>query len=447
MKRFAIWFVVFSGLALGSSLDFRAGVAKIDITPEGPIWLSGYAARTSPSKGVARRIFARALAIESKKGGRLVLVSTDLIGLPMTVTDQVSARLQKDLGLDRSQLVFNSSHTHTGPMLNRNLAIMEPDDEGERERIRQYTQQVASHLEEAVRQAMAKLQPARLAFGAGQVGFAINRREFRQEQVVLGENPKGPVDHRVPVMRVENENGQIIGLLFGYACHNTTLTAEFYEISGDYAGEAAATLEAEFPGATALFFELCAGDQNPHPRSRAELIITHGNALAAEVARVARTSVEPVQGRIRASYRIIQLPFAPHTREQFVEEARSSDKFRVRRARAMLAKYDDRTVPRSLNYPVQVIRFDRGFTLIALAGEVVVDYALWSYRTFPQEKLMVAGYSNDVPCYIPSVRILREGGYEAETSMIYYGQPGRFSEEVEGRIQEAVAAGMKRARR
>ena len=88
-----------------------------------------------------------------------------------------------------------------------------------------------------------------------------------------------------------------------------------------------------------------------------------------------------------------------------------------------------------------------GFTLVALAGGVVVDYALWAYAKFPAERLMVAGYSNDVPCYIPNVRILREGGYEAETSMIYYGQPGRFTEEGESRIQDAIVEGMARVRR
>ncbi len=130
-----------------------------------------------------------------------------------------------------------------------------------------------------------------------------------------------------------------------------------------------------------------------------------------------------------------------------MEEAKSEDKFRARRAQGMLAKYDAREEPRSLSYPVHIVRFDQGFTLIALGGEVVVDYALWSYAKFPTERLMVAGYSNDVPCYIPSVRILREGGYEAETSMIYYGQPGRFTEEVEPRIQDAIAEGIARVRK
>jgi hypothetical protein len=321
---------------------------------------------------------------------------------------------------------------------------MEPDDEAERKKIEDYTRQLGEKLELVVAMALGDLQPASFSFGVGKTGFAMNRREQTEKGVRIGVNPAGPVDHRVPVLRVMLPSGKVRAVLFGYACHNTTLTAEFYDISGDYAGEAAAELESGFPGSVALFFEMCAGDQNPNPRSKVELAAAHGKALAGEVARVVRGEMGPVTGQVKGAYQLIDLPFAPHTREQFEKEAAETDKFRVRRAKGMLALYDERREPRKLQYPVQAIRFEKGFTMIALAGEVVVDYALWAYKEFPNEPLMVAGYSNDVPCYIPSARILREGGYEAVDSMIYYGQPGPFTEEVEPRIQHAVRGAMKR---
>lgn len=440
---------IYFGLVLTAGLyaqEYRAGAAKIDITPGAPMWLSGYASRTKPFSGVRRNLYARALFIEDRGGRRAVFVSTDLIGLPRQVTDLAAARLQASLQLDRAGIVFNSSHTHTGPMLSGNLEVMAPDDPAERARIEAYTRRVVDLLVQAVESAYQKREPSRLFFDYGRAGFAMNRREMKPGGVAIGVNRDGPVDHRVPVLKAVSKQGKTIALLFGYACHNTTLTGEFYEVSGDYAGEAAAAIEEDLAPAPALFFELCAGDQNPYPRSDASLIATHGKTLAAAALQVAHGRMPEVRGPVKSSYRTIPLPFAPHSREQFEEEVKSADRFRVLRARAMLARYDDRTVPRSLSYPVQVIRFAKGFTLVALAGEVVVDYALWCYREFPQERLMVAGYSNDVPCYIPNVRILREGGYEAETSMIYYGQPGRLSEEVEERIQEAIRAGIRRTR-
>jgi hypothetical protein len=425
----------------------RAGAARIDITPEGPVWMSGYAARNKPSEGVLMPLWAKALALEDARGNRAVIVTTDLIGLPMELTDLVAARAMEKYKLDRASLVFNASHTHTGPVVRGNLSVMESQQPPHREALAAYRQTLQQKLLDVIGAALADLAPAELAFAYGEARFGVNRRQFTPAGVVIGVNPDGPVDPRVPVLRVTSPSGKVRALLFGYACHNTTLTAEFYQLSGDYAGFAQAELEKEFPGAVALFVQLCGGDQNPNPRSKLEYAEQHGRTLAAEVARVARTAMSPAGGRIRAAYQLAALPFAPHTREQFEQELKDANVFRQRRARLMLQLYDERREPRQLRYPVQAVRLERGFTLIALGGEVVVDYALWAYRTWPQERLMVAGYSNDVACYIPSARILREGGYEAVDSMIYYGQPGPFTEEVEARIQDAVRQVMKRVGR
>jgi hypothetical protein len=427
--------------------SIRAGAARIDITPEGPVWMSGYAARNKPSEGVLMPLWAKALALEDARGNRAVIVTTDLIGLPMELTDLVAARAMEKYKLDRASLVFNASHTHTGPVVRGNLSVMESQQPPHREALAAYRQTLQQKLLDVIGAALADLAPAELAFAYGEARFGVNRRQFTPTGVVIGVNPDGPVDPRVPVLRVTSPSGKVRALLFGYACHNTTLTAEFYQLSGDYAGFAQAELEKEFPGAVALFVQLCGGDQNPNPRSKLEYAEQHGRTLAAEVARVARTAMSPAGGRIRAAYQLAALPFAPHTREQFEQELKDANVFRQRRARLMLQLYDERREPRQLRYPVQAVRLERGFTLIALGGEVVVDYALWAYRTWPQERLMVAGYSNDVACYIPSARILREGGYEAVDSMIYYGQPGPFTEEVEARIQDAVRQVMKRVGR
>ncbi|MGH9674974.1 MAG: neutral/alkaline non-lysosomal ceramidase N-terminal domain-containing protein, partial [Bryobacteraceae bacterium] len=111
-------------LALLAAADFKAGVARADITPKVSIWMSGYAARTKPSEGVLQPLAAKALAIEDNRRGRLVIVTTDLIGLPRIVTDEVSARAQKQWGLDRARILYNSSHTHTGPVVRANLTTM-----------------------------------------------------------------------------------------------------------------------------------------------------------------------------------------------------------------------------------------------------------------------------------------------------------------------------------
>ncbi|MBI3696299.1 MAG: hypothetical protein HY238_15865, partial [Acidobacteria bacterium] len=234
---------------------------------------------------------------------------------------------------------------------------------------------------------------------------------------------------------------------FGYACHNTTLGGDFYKVAGDYAGFAQLAVEKAHPGATALFVMLCGADQNPNPRGKLEMAEQHGAALAAEVGRVLAGRLERVRGNLRAVFQTVDLNFAPHSRETFEARLSESNPWRVRHAKAMLRAYDERRPIRNYPYPVQAVAFGRDFTLLALGGEVVVDYALRVKKEYGAKKILVAGYSNDVMSYIPSLRVLKEGGYEAADSMIYYGQPGPYDEEVEDRIFTTIRQVMKRAGR
>ena len=86
----------------------------------------------------------------------------------------------------------------------------------------------------------------------------------------------------------------------------------------------------------------------------------------------------------------------------------------------------------------QAVRFGNDLTILALSGEVVVDYSLKTKKEFAGENLFVAGYCNEVTCYIPSKRVLQEGGYEADESMLYYGLPGPFADDVEERIFKTI---------
>jgi neutral ceramidase len=418
--------------------DFQAGVARVKITPPQPFWMSGYAARTHPSEGVYQDLWAKALALRDGEGHRAVLVTTDLIGLPRAISDEVAARVEARFGVERRALVLGSSHTHCGPAVRKNLAVLYDFDEEDRRRVDAYGDELVDRLVEVVGKALEDLAPASLSVGHGAVGFAVNRREPTPEGVKIGVNPGGPVDHDVPVLKVTAKDGPLKAVLFGYACHNTTLGGDFYQMGGDYAGFAQAELERAHPGATALFMMLCGGDQNPNPRGTLDLARQHGQALATEVGRVLGTALLPVRPPIRTALEVVPLDFAPHTRAAFVEESANPDKFRQRRARLMLAAYDEDRPVRQTPYPVQAIRLGADLTLLALGGEPVVDYALRVKRELAGENLIVAGYSNDVMCYIPSRRVQQEGGYEAVDNMIYYGQPGPFAESVEETIFAAV---------
>ncbi len=436
MKKLLFVWVMLGSAAWGA--DFKAGVARRDITPALPIWMSGYAARTKPAEGVVVPLWAKALAIEDGRGSRAVIVTTDVIGLPHEISDVVASRVYKQYGINRSRLLLSSSHTHSGPVIWPGIRVMfnfSPEDYRLAEL---YAQKLTDDLVRVVGEAVDDLSPAQLSVGHGKAGFAVNRRQTADGKVRIGVNPQGPVDPDVPVLRVTGPDGKLRALLFGYACHNTTLGGDFYRISGDYAGFAQIELEKLHPGATAMFMILCGADQNPNPRGTLEHAMNYGKALAEAVEGALAGRLRPVKPPLRADYTEINLEFAPHTRATFEEEAKNPDPFRQRRARLMLKAYDEGKPERSIAYPIQGLRFNKDFTLVALGGEVVVDYALRLKKEYPRENLIVAGYSNDVMCYIPSLRILKEGGYEPVESMIYYGHPGPFNANVEETVIGAV---------
>ena len=421
----------------------RAGVGRAEITPSGPIWMSGYAARTHASEGVLTPLWAKALAIESGPGARIVIVTADVVGIPRVVADEVAARAENQYGIRRQQLILNASHTHTGPVLWPNLINMTEFSPAEREKLVEYQHRFEDGLVAAIGAAVRDMAPATAQYGEGSAAFAVNRRQHTATGVKIGVNPDGPGDHSVPVLKISGADGKVRAILFGYACHNTTLTEKIYQLSGDYAGFAAAELERRHPQATALFLMLCGADQNPNPRGTVELAQSHGSALAAEVDRVISQTMRPVNGPIRGTFRRIDLELAPRTRADLEAELTSKVAAQARRARMILTALDSGQQVNRIEYPIQAVRFGHTLTLVALGGEVTVEYALRIKGEYTGEPIVVAGYSNDVMCYIPSARVLSEGGYEANDSMIYYGQIGPFAADVEDRIFAGLAGVMR----
>ncbi len=401
-------------------------MASIDITPERSLWMGGYAARSQPSQGVALPLHAKALALRS---GRQVgvLVTADLLGLTAGVTSRVAARVQARHGLQRSAVLFNASHTHCGPIVERQLSVAYDLSPAQWEAIGEYTTTLEGRLTAVIGQALSRLRPARVFYGRGEARFARNRR--------LKLSPGGPVDHSVPVLRVEDARRRPLAIVFGYACHNTTLPATFVQYHGDYAGVAQAALEARHRGARALFVAGCGADANPDPRGTLELVQAHGAALADAVDR-ALTEAQPVPAALATTYTTVDLPFADGLERETWRRQLTIDPMYLQRHAAVMDAIlrRDGRLPAAQTAPLQVWGIGLAIALVALSGEVVVDYALRLAREYPNLGTWIAGYSNDVFGYVPSLRVLREGGYEGGDAMIYYGRPAPFTEEVEDTI-------------
>ncbi|MFW6125253.1 MAG: neutral/alkaline non-lysosomal ceramidase N-terminal domain-containing protein [Pirellulales bacterium] len=422
-------------VAADDATQWKAGVAAVAITPDRPMWMAGYAARDKPAEGTVQDLYAKALALEDGRGTRLVIVTMDLIGVPRLLRDRLEAAAEEQFGLPAAALLVNASHTHCGPELRADKAALYGLGETRARQAREYLAALEKKLARLIGEALDSMAPARLAYTHARAGFAMNRRLITERGVLNRPNPDGPVDHDVPVLAVEAPDGKLRAVLFGYACHNTTLS--FYQFCGDYAGYAQQFVEEAHPGTTALFLAGCGGDQNPQPRRTLELAKQHGRALANAVeAALLAPAVRPITGPLRAALEEVTLHFAAApAREELLEWRDSDDRIARRRGELLLEELEaNGSLRTTYPYPVQVVQFGDELTLVALAGEVVVDYSLRLKRELGGPAVWVAGYSNDVFGYLASRRVLEEGGYEGGGAMRYTLLPGPFAPSVERRV-------------
>ena len=418
---------------------WKAGAASAKITPEKSMWMAGYAGRTKPSEGVELDLFAKAFALTDQEGGRFVLVTLDLIGVPRNVRLAVAERAKKEHGIEPANLAINASHTHSGPEL-RTSRVHGADDVAQREQeAAEYTTALENTILRLIGEALNKAVPAHLDYSQARCGFAMNRRTPDGKGGWSNfPNPAGPVDHTVPVLKATSADGKELAVIFGYACHCTTLGHQ--KFSGDYAGYAQQGIEQAHPGAVAMFMNGCSGDQTPYPRRTMELAQTHGQTLATAVESALQTHMKRLTGPIRAAYREIPLAYDTlPTKEKLLEEQKSADKWLSTHATRVLERIEkEGPLPASYPYPVQVLRLGKDLTWITLGGEVVIDYALRFKADIKDPIVWVSGYTNDVMAYIPSRRIWKEGGYEGGGAMIYGSHPTRWSENTEEHISTTV---------
>ena len=210
-----------------ASATWKAGAAKVNITPKYPVRLSGYGNRTTENEGVKVDIWAKAMAIAWDDEPPAVVITVDNCGVPASLRAQVLAALSAQKVSD-DRLAVCSSHTHCAPMLNGMLKNMfgidlPPDQQA---RVDQYTNDLRDWMVQAAKEAIAKMEPATLSIGHGEVKFAGNRRYKSPAGFQNSPNPEGPTDHDLPVLKVVSATGEVKAVFTSYACHCTTMGLE-----------------------------------------------------------------------------------------------------------------------------------------------------------------------------------------------------------------------------
>ncbi|SEJ73761.1 Neutral/alkaline non-lysosomal ceramidase, N-terminal [Cyclobacterium xiamenense] len=425
LTLYFIWALGFFGIcqpafSQQSPSGWKAAVSSVSITPQESMWMAGYAARDHPSEGIRHDIWAKALVLEDRSGNLAVLVTTDLVGIRQELSGRIRDRLMGEYGLSRQQVILNSSHTHTGPETDYARYQFQLDPV-QLDKIKRYAEDLEEKIVALVGQTLQSLEPVHLYAENGVTRFQVNRRNNKEASLLHQAELNGPNDYAVPVLKIANQKDEMVGLVFGYACHPTVL-ADYY-ISGDYAGFAQMELEKQYPGTTALFFQGAGADQNPLPRRTVPLAHQYGKELAAAVDRVLQEEMRPLESELATAYTEIELTFAKPSpsREELLDitsESSGYPEYLKQNAKVLIAKLDKgESLITSYPYPVQVWKLGDQ-ALFSFGGELLVGYALALKQLFGPDTF-VMGYSNDVMAYIPTKTVLKEGGYEGTRSPIF----------------------------
>lgn len=423
-----------------ASAAWQAGAAKADITPTESVPLAGYGGKTRMSQRVEHAIWLKALALKDDAGAVSVIVTADLVGLSDKMIAVIAKNAAEKHGVARERLILNASHNHSCPVTEDVLWLyyeFTPDEAAAKDR---YTAMVYAKYDEVIGAAIAALKPAELSFEQGLAGVAVNRRRSRgPESRALG----GQVDQDVPVIAVKSGT-ELKAIVFGYSCHTTALGG--LSINGDYAGFAQLELEKSFPGCVAMFVQNCGGDANPLPRIRGrdaeatQLAGMYGHILAEAVRQVIAAPMKPLSGPLTVAMGETELMLQSGlSLEELKQRVPNLTGMPKREFEHFIRQYEMLgSPPDRVQYPVQVWRVGADFTFIALTGETVVDYSLKFKAAYGWNNTWVCGYNNDLTSYIPSLRVLKEGGYEGVTGMFEYGHRAPYTEDVEERITKQV---------
>jgi len=442
---FCLCAITFYSVSPVKAEGWKAGSASIVVTPGEPAFLAGYGNRTEPSQGIIHDIHVKALALEGPEGNRAVITTADLIGVSREFSNSVSQEIFKRYAIPREALLFNTSHTHCGPEVRHFKKSFYDIPDKYKRQIDTYIAWLEEQYILVISEAIEGLTPAVLQFSSQKpTPFAVSRRFPTPEGIVYRSGPSsyytgGPRDDIVPALSVTDTDGTLKAVLFGYACHPITLRKNL--ICGDYPGFAQDFIEESFPGVHALFVQGCCGELVPNARYQVEYAIGHGKALADAVQKALGKEQIQINGTLKCAYDEVTLDFQPVPDRKILEENLKSGNNSIRRKAAfLLEKLDNNeAIEITLPCPLQVIRIGEEVLLIGLCGEPVVDYAVKLKSEFPNFKFVwVAGYCNYEFGYLPTWKVLKEGGYEGGEAMIGMPHPGPFTETVEQRVLDGV---------
>ena len=294
-----------------SENSLYAGTAKIRITPEKPIPMSGYGSRKEPFKGVHDDLYARVIALSDGKN-KALLITADVIGFSHSFWKEVTDRITKETGISKEYVFLAAVHNHSGP-------VTKVYNEDSSALVNAYVDGLRDKIILAAGSALSSMVPVTIGAGKGECLMNINRRApDGNGGIALGRNPYAPCDHEAGVISINDLSGKPLAIIMNWPCHGVVLGPQNYLITGDWPGAASRYVEEKIGGGLVAPVTIGAsGDINPiyGPHIDFENNSSYsygkdaiGEDLGSESIDVARQAQTFSTGKISAVQRLIYLP-------------------------------------------------------------------------------------------------------------------------------------------
>jgi len=404
----------------------KAGTARVNITPYVGINLSGFGGRTKPSIGIHDELHAKALVLDDG-ATKVGIVSCDLLNLDESSVTSIREKAQESTEIDGENIFISTTHTHSGPLTSPLRGFGKLD--------REWVSVLEKKIAGAISIANSRLRDAEIGAGKGHAEINLNRREKRDERVVIGVNPEGAIDREVNVVKINDVEQNPICTIANYACHPVVLGGSNYLLSADYPGYAMGFVErAQRRESVAMFLNGTTGDLNPIRVGKTfQEAEQRGTTLGAEVVKVlynidTSPDVEIRMAKEKVELQSGELPPADELEKTIEDRKKEIEKSERSADRDIILPWAQdalRMVKRgkkSAIVPVEVQALRIGdIILVGLPGEVFVEIGLGIKDGSPFKNTLVAGYTNGCIGYMPTKKAFEEGGYETHSSFRLYG--------------------------
>jgi hypothetical protein len=461
--------------ALTDSLEL--GCAKVDITPQKPLALAGFAHRQGYFEAVVRPLNARILFFRQGGVGSALIISADLLWWGTERMEGLRHKLRERWGFLDAQMVFHATHNHSGPQTSEMYtpSLGKPDIA--------YITYLEKCILDGVAQAALVLEPVTVERGSGRCDLSVHRRKMVDGTIRMAPNLEGPVDPEVSVIRLAVSGGRTKALLVHYACHPTTTGDN--SVSSEFPGFAMERIEEQLGReAVSAYLQGCCADVRPALVRDCEFyrggdaeVRRIGQALADEVMAILNRPMKKLAiGTLVSRSLKVQLPLqdppfldhllkwaglaaseikdasqqilsSPSECAGSVEGNRSVTEANPIKqlmpdagiveqwSRLLLTdqRYQIRTVELELGY----LQLAEGLALLVANAELVGAYGSFIKSSFGDTILPVC-YSNGMIGYVPTAMQLFEGGYEAVDYIYYFGLPAPLAPESEESIHSSI---------